>query len=166
MAKWLVGKRRWYLVLAVALVAVLVVVLVRVVDYELVGEHMYPEDTIHETSNVTVQGVVVSVEQNHKSYGFGIDLYHIFRFYIQLNITEVVWVGEDLADSSFFSIENDTIGGRNKVGIGYDNLDDPQISLGRVIECKGYYLLATESPYSSKITVAPSISGSYVKKSF
>jgi hypothetical protein len=163
MSKWFSGKRRWYLALAVAMVVVFVVVLVRVVDYELVGEHMYPEDAIYENSNVTVRGAITSIEQNHKAYGFGFDLYHIFRFYIVLNITEVVWVGEDLAASSLFSIENDAIGGRNKIGIGYDNIDDPQLSLGQVIECKGYCLLATDSPYSSRITVAPSVSGSYVE---
>ena len=158
MSKWLVGKRRWYLVLAVAVIVVIVVALARVVDYELVAEHMYPEDSIYENSNVTVRGIVTSIEQNYKSYGFGIDLYHIFRFYIRLNITEVVWVGEDVAGSFLFSA-----GSSNIVGIGCDSLGDPQFSVGQVVECRGFYLSSTDSPYSFKITVAPSVSGSYVE---
>jgi hypothetical protein len=107
--------------------------------------------------------MVTSIEQNHKSYGFGIDCYHIFRFYITLNITEIVWTSEDFAHSSLISIENDTIHDRNRVVIVYDNLDDPQLSIGQIVECKGYYLPALESPYSLRITVAPSISDSYLE---
>ncbi len=158
MATWLVGKRIWYLTFTVAVVVALMVILARVVDYELVAEHVYPEDAIYENSNVTLRGIVTSVEQNHKSYGFGIDLYHIFRFYIQLNVTEVVWVDEDLAGSFLIST-----GSGNIVGIGYDSLSDPQFSVGQVVECRGFYLASTDSPYSFIITVAPSVSGSYVE---
>jgi len=161
MVKWYSGKRRWYLVTAVAVIAVSAVVLALVINQELIGEHMYPQDAIHENSNVSVRGIVTSIEQNYKSYGFGIDCYHIFRFYIRLNITEIVWISEDFADSSLFSTESDTIHGSNIIVIGYDNLDDPQLSIGQIVECKGYYLPLTDSPYSFMITVAPSISDSY-----
>jgi hypothetical protein len=130
------------------------VVLAFAVHQELVGEHMYPQDAIYENSNVTVRGVVNSIEQNFKSYG--LEPYHIFRFYIRLNITEVVWVGEHGA-----SALSDASG--NVVGIGYDYLDDPQFSVGQVVECRGFYLPLLDSPYSSMITVAPSISGSYIE---
>jgi hypothetical protein len=155
MSKWFSGKRMWYLVLAVAMVVVFVVVLVRVVDYELVGEHMYPEDAIYENSNVTVRGIVTSVERNYRSQGY-MD-YHIFRFFIVLNITEVVWVGGYGAKSVFSD------GSRTVVGIGYDYLDDPQFSVGQVVECRGFYLPILESPYSYMMTVAPSVNGSYVE---
>ena len=156
MAKWFVGKRRWYLVIAVAVIVVAVVVLARAVDQELVGEHTYPQDAIYENSNVTVRGIVTSIEQNHKSYGFGIDCYHISRFYISMNITEVVWVGEHGA-----SALSDASG--NVVGIGYDYLDDPEFSVGQVVECRGFYLGVLDSPLSNMITVAPSVSGSYIE---
>jgi len=151
MVKWYSGKRKWYLAIAVAVIAVSAVVLARVFNQELISKHMYPQDTIHEDSNVSVRGIVTSVEQNYRSYGFGVDCYHIFRFYIRLNITEIVWISEDSA----------AIKDRNTIGIGYDNPDNPQLSIGQIVECKGYYLLATDSPYSSQITVAPSISESY-----
>lgn len=158
MTKWFVGKRRWYLVIAVAVIVLAVVVLARAVDQELVGEHTYPQDTVYENSNVTVRGIVTSIEENHKSYGFGIDCYHISRFYISLNITEVVWVGENLADSSRFSA-----GGSRRIGVGYDYLDDPEFSVGQVVECQGFYLGVLDSPLSNMITVAPSVSGSYIE---
>lgn len=158
LSKWLLGKRRWYLVIAVAVIAVSAVVLAFVLNQKSVSEHMYPQDTIYENSNVTVQGVVVSVEQNHKSLGLGSDSYHIFRFYIRLNITEVVWIDAQVAGSSVFS---DGCG--NIVGIGYDNLDDPQFSVEQAVACRGFYLPLLDSPYSSMITVAPSVSGSYLE---
>lgn len=156
--KWLVERRRWYLVMAVAVIVVSAVVLAFVLNQESVSEHMYPQDAIYENSNVTVQGVVVSAEQNHKSLGLGSDSYHIFRFYIKLNITEVVWVDVQVAGSSVFSDEHGNI-----VGIGYDNLDDPQFSVGQAVECRGYYRSLLESPFSSMITVAPTVSGSYLE---
>lgn len=153
MVKWYSGRRKWYLAIAVAVIAVSAVVLASVFNQELIGEHMYPQDTIHEDSNLYVRGVVTSIEENYKSYGLGPDCYHIFRFYIRLNITEIVWISEDSA----------AIKDRNAIGIGYDNLDDPQLFIGQIAECKGYYLLVTDSPYSFKITVAPSISESYLE---
>ena len=158
MSKWLAGRRRWYLVVAIAVIAVSAVVLAFVLSQESVNEHMYPQDAIYENSNVTVQGVVVSVEQNHKSLGLGSDSYHIFRFYIRLNITEVVWVDAQVAGSSVFSD-----GGGNIVGIAYDNSDDPQFSVGQAVECRGYYRPLLDSPFSSMITVAPTVSGSYTE---
>jgi len=155
------GKRKWSLVTAVAVIAVLIVVLALVINNELVTKHMYPQDTIHENSNVLVRGVVTSIEENYKSKGFvG---YHIFRFYITLNITGIAWINEDTADSTDFSTENKAIHGSNIVGIGYDNLDNPQLSIGQTVECKGFYLSITDSPYSFKIMVAPSISESYLE---
>jgi hypothetical protein len=119
---------------------------------------MYPQDAIYENSNVTVQGVVVSVEPNHKSLGLGSDSYHIFRSYIRLNITKVVWIDAQVAGSSVFSD-----GDGNIVGIGYDNSDDSQFSVGQAVECRGYYRSLLDSPFSSMITVAPSVSGSYTE---
>jgi hypothetical protein len=153
MVKWYSGKRKWYLAIVVAVIAVSAVVLALVINQELISKHMYPQDTIHENSNVSVRGIVTSIEQSYKSYGFGVDCYHIFRFYIRLNITEIVWTSMDSA----------AIKDRNTIGIGYDNLDNPQLSIGQIVEGKGYYLPLLDSPYSSQITVAPSISESYLE---
>lgn len=155
------GKRKWSLVAAVAIIAVIAVVLALVINNELVAKHMYPQDTIHENPNVLVRGVVTSIEENYKSKGYvG---YHIFRFYITLNITETAWINEDTADSPDFSTENKTIRGSNIICIGYDNLDNPQLSIGQTVECKGFYLSITDSPFSFTIIVAPSISESYLE---
>jgi hypothetical protein len=160
MVKWHLGKRKWSLVIAVAIIAVLAVVLALEINQELINKHMYPQDAIHQNSNLSVRGVVTSIEENHKSYGLG--SYHIFRLYIQLNITEIVWIREDLA-WIVSSTENNTINDRNSNGIGYDNLDNPQLLIGQIVECKGYYLSVTDTPYSFQITVAPSISESYLE---
>ena len=158
------GKRKWSLVTAVAVIAVLIVVLALVINNELVTKHMYPQDTIHENSNVLVRGVVTSIEENYKTQGMVPWDYHIFRFFITLNITELVWISpKDFVHPSIFSPENKTINGWNVIGIGYDNLDKPQLSKGQIAECKGYYLPTTDSSYSFKITVAPSISESYLE---
>jgi hypothetical protein len=146
--------RKRYLLITVAVIAVIAVVLAFVFNQESVNQHMYPQDAINESSNLAVRGLVTFIEENHKSSGMVIDKYHIFRFYIQLNITQVVWIGEN---SSVSVNVGDTI------NVGYDNLDTPQLSLGQNVECKGYYLSATDSPYSFIITVSPSIGESYLK---
>ena len=155
--------RKRFLLITIAAMAVSAVVLALVINQELTSKHMYQQDAINESSNLSVRGVVTSIEENHKSYGFGINSYHIFRFYIQLNITQIVWINDDLADWIVFSTDNNTINDWNTIGIGYDNLDNPQLFIGQTVECKGYYLSVTDTPYSFKITVAPSISESYLK---
>jgi hypothetical protein len=153
--------RKRYLLITVAVIAVLAVVLAFVVNQWLVSQHMYPQDAINESSNLAVRGIVTSIEQNHMTAGMEISSYHIFRLYIQLNITEVVWINKDSPDVS--STDNNTVLGSNRISVGYDNLDNPQLIIGQEIECKGFYFGATDSTYSFKITVSPSISESYLK---
>lgn len=160
MTHWQLGRRNGLFVVAIAVAAI--IVLAYVINQELISEHMYPRDTIHEDSNLWIRGTVTSIEENHKSQGLAINSYHIFRFYIQLNITEIVWIDNDLADLIVFSTENNTINNRNSIGIGYDNLNDLQLLIGQTVECKGYYLPVTDTPYSFIITVAPSVNGSYM----
>ena len=130
---------------------------------DVINQHMYPQDALHETSNLCVRGIVTSIEQNHKSQGMIIISYHIFRFYIHLNITEIVWVEEDYA-GLISPDDNNTVMGWNSIGVGYDNLDDPQLVIGQAVECKGHYMPATDSPWSFMLTVAPSINGSYLEQ--
>ncbi len=129
----------------------------------LIYSHMYPQDAVHENSNLAVIGIVTAVETNRRSDGFGFNSYHIFRFYIHLNITEVVWAEDGLTRWNAVSYADDTLNGWSSVIIGYDNLDTPSLSLGQNVECKGYYVPVTDTPYSFKITVSQSINGSYLK---
>jgi hypothetical protein len=147
------------MLITVAAIAVIAVVLAYAVNQWSVSQHMYPQDAIHESSNIAVRGVVTSVEENHKSFGMAVGSYHIFRFYIQLNITQVVWIDENSPDVSVSVVNvGDTI------GVGYDNLENPQFILGQNVKCKGYYFGATDSIYSFIITVSPSISESYLEQ--
>ena len=119
---------------------------------------------IHEDSNLTIKGVVTSIEENHKSEGYVAGSYHTFRFYIQLNITEVIWVADDHAEYIHISTDNNTVMGWDTIYVGYDNLDNPQLVIGQAVECKGYYEPRTDSEWSFKISVSPSISESYLEQ--
>ena len=143
-------------IIIIAATAALTVTVPFVVNQDVVSRHMYPQDAFHEDSNLAVRGVVTSIERNYKAWGWD---YHIYRFYFQLNITEVVWVSDDFWGSA----ENGTVYGESKIGIGYDNPDSPQLSVGQTVECKGAYVGVTDLPYSFKLTVSPSINGSYLK---
>jgi hypothetical protein len=147
--------------LAATAVIILTVLVAFAINQELVSKHMYPQDALHEDSNLTVRGIVTQVEENYKASGWD---YHIYRFYIQLNITEIVWIREDLAGWIAHSTEQKTINGYNSIGIGYDNLDNPHLAVGQNIECRGHYIPVTDLPGSFKITVAPSVNESYLKQ--
>ena len=154
--------RKRFLLITVAAIAVSILFLAFVINQELFSNHMYPQDALHETSNLSIKGIVTSIEQNHKTQGMVIDSYHIFRFYFQLNITEIVWVSEDY-HYLVSSTDNNTVFGNHIISAGYDNLDNPQLIIGQEIECKGFIFGATDSPYSFVLTVAPSVSESYLK---
>ena len=124
---------------------------------------MYPQDTIQASSNLAVEGVIISVEDNYRIDGFMAGSYHIFHAYIRLKITGVEWVDDDLTDWITVDYENNTVNGWSTIGIGYDNPDKPQLTVGQTVECKGYYVPHTDTPYSYIITVSPSISESYLK---
>jgi hypothetical protein len=156
-------KRKRLLLIAVPTLTVLAVVSALLINQAIISSHMYPQDSIHNSSNLSVKGIVTSIEKHYKGQGLAMDNYHIFRLYIRLNITEIVWVKEDLTDWIPISNENNTVNGWNNISIGYDNLDEPRLSVGQTIECKGYYVPVTDSPYSFKITISPSISESYLK---
>ena len=151
--------RRRVLLVAIATVAMLAVASAFALDYEL-SRHMYPQDALHQPSNLDLKGVVHSVEERYISHGFAPNSYHIFRWFITLNITEILWAGEDYLNSS---IVGDTFYWNTKISVGYDYLDKPQISIGQEIECRGFYLGVTDLPYSSILTVAPSVNGCYLK---
>lgn len=153
-------KRKWLLLAAVAALAV---VLPLAIFQLTLTSHMYPQDAIQESSNLSIKGVVMSIEENHKSDGMVMGSYHIFRSYIMVNITRIVWVEDDLAGWITVDKENNTLNGWDTIGIGYDNPEKPQLTVGQTIECKGYYVPHTDTPYSFKITISPSINESYLK---
>jgi hypothetical protein len=159
--------RKRFLIIAVALIAVLAAVLavsIHLMNQAENSSHMYPQSSFNESSNLSVKGVVTSIEENHKSEGYMVGSYHTFRLYIRLNITEVMWVAYDHAEYIHISTENNTVMGWDTICIGYDNLDNPQLVLGQAVECKGYYEPRTDFEWSFIITVSPSISESYLKQ--
>jgi len=158
--------RKRFLIVTIAIIAVLATV--SAVSIHLMNQaenssHMYPQSSFNESSNLSVKGVVTSIEENHKSEGYIVGSYHTFRFYIQLNITEVIWVADDHAEYIQVSTENNTVMGWDTIYVGYDNLDNPQLVVGQAVECKGYYEPRTDFEWSFRITVSPSISESYLK---
>lgn len=124
-------------------------------------EGMYPQVAIRpDDSNLTIRGVINSVEENHKAEGMG--AYHVFRYYLSANISEIVWTEDNLANWINDS-GNELLSVGKTVEIGYDYSDKPQLVIGQMIECKGFYQAVTDSPQSLRITIAPDISGSYLK---
>ena len=154
------GKRKWLIFVT----AIVLAVVLPLAGFQLlVSSHMYPQDAIQASSNLAVKGGIISVENNYKIEGFMAGSYHIFNSYIRLNITDIMWVDDDLADWITVNYENSTLNGWGTISIGYDNLDSPQLTVGQTLECKGYYVPHTDTPYSYIITVSPSISESYLK---
>lgn len=125
---------------------------------------MYPQDAFKESSNLSIQGVITSIEKNYKIDGFMQGSYHIFQSYIRLNITGIMWIDDNLSDWVTITYDNNTLDGWDTISIGYDNLDNPQLLVGQNIECKGYYVPLTDSPYSFQITISPNIAESYLKQ--
>ena len=156
-------RRKWWLLLLVAVLAT-VIILFSLLQVFFYG-HMYPQDARHVDSNLVVKGVITSIEQNKVSRGFAVNSYHIYRYYLVIDITEIVWAGEFVAETWGFSYENKTLNsfGESITSVGYDGLDEPNLQVGQTIECKGYYVPVTDTPYSFKLTIAPSINGSYLK---
>lgn len=150
-------KRRFWII--VALFAGLVVAGAFLLNQELVVKHMYPQDALYRDANLAVRGLVISVERNHVTSGLVASDYHIYRVFIQLNITKVLWTSEEYLNSS---VGGCVVFGSSIISVGYDYLDDPQLAVGQEIECRGFYLGVTDTAYSFVLTVAPSIDSSYL----
>ena len=155
MVKWHIGKRKWLLLIVVSIFA-----LVLTLAISMAVKPIYSQIEIRpDESNLSIKGVVNSVEENYKSEGWS--AYHVYRYYLKVNISEIVWIEDDLASWNSDS-ELLTVG--ENIAIGYDYLDKPQIAVGQMIECKGYYTQVTELPESIILTIAPAISESYLKQ--
>ena len=152
--------RKKPLLVAIAIIAVFVVIMAFAVNKEFLTRLIYPQSTLQENSNLTLKGVVTSIDRDYVSRGMVYTNYHIFRYFIRLNITEVVWTSEDYLNSS---IVGDTIFWDNSTSVGYDYLDSPQLAIGQEIECKGFYLGVTDLCFSFILTVGPSVNGSYLR---
>lgn len=158
MVNWQLGRHK--LILTVAILAVATVIGTFALASFFEDSYAQIAD-YQQNSNLQVKGIVTSIQTDHTS--LGLNGYHTFRYYISVNIVEVVWVHEDLASWISVSKENNTIDGGNMIFIGYDNPDNLQLAVGQSVECKGSYVPHTDSPFSYKITVAPNVSGSYLK---
>jgi hypothetical protein len=167
MAKRYLAKRKW---LFAGVAIVLIGVLLTVVAFEAsVSSHMYPQDSYNGKANLAAKGVVTSIQDNYKVDGMVMGSYHIFHSSIGFNVTEILWVDNYIADEKVpvyeigsTSVIYGSVYDLKFVSIGYDNLDKLQLSVGQTIECKGDYVAHTDSPYSFKINVSPSINGSYL----
>jgi hypothetical protein len=143
-----------------------VVLLVLVIGLEVIGilnylEGLHPQTPINQDdSNLLIKGEVASVSENHRSEGMG--SYHIYRYFISVNISEVVWAGDDL-ESWINDYGKEFISVGKTVGIGYDDIEEAQLFIGQTLEIKGHYEPRTDSPQSLIITVASAINGSYLK---
>jgi hypothetical protein len=147
------GKRKWLLLFVVALFAIVLTLAVSM--------FIYPQVDIRpDNSNLSIKGLVNSVQDNYKAEGWS--TYHEYRYYLKVNISEVVWEGDDL--SNWVSNGGkEVISVRKIVEVGYDFPDKPLIAVGQIIECKGDYTPITELPESLKLTISPAISESYLK---
>jgi hypothetical protein len=170
MAKRYLAKRKW---LFAGVAIVLIGVLLAVIAFEVsVSSHMYPQDSYNGKSNLEVKGVITSIQDNYRVEGMVMGSYHIFQSLIRINVTEILWVDNYLVDTKIpydsgtpgitYGFNSSSVYDMRFVGIGYDNLDKPHLLVGQTIECRGYYDPRTDSPYSFKITVSPSINGSYL----
>ena len=74
---------------------------------------MYPQDAIKGSSNLSVVGTVLSVENNHRRDGMVAGSYHIFSSYILLNVTGILRVDDYLSEWIPIVVENNTVNGRN-----------------------------------------------------
>jgi hypothetical protein len=121
----------------------------------------YPEVDIEpDDSNLAIRGLVLSVEENHRSEGWA--AYHVYRYYFSVNVSEVLWADSDMADYINGTYGESPLSVGHIVYVGYD-ADQASFAAGQTIECKGFYLAVTEHPQSSKLTIAPAITGSYLR---
>jgi len=164
----LLGKRKQRLIITVVLVVVVFGVALTW-RQESLAAHKYPRQAVYEDSNLLVRGVVLSIEKNYVCYGlgfqgwFGYSSYHSFRYYILLNITEVVWSSADLSEISG-SLWSNTFREGGIIGIGYDSeYDLLEVDVGQTVECKDYYFPITDTPCSHIITVMPTVTDSFLK---
>jgi len=102
-------------------------------------------------STLIVRGIVSSVVLNHT--GFGYVSYHTFPALITLNLTEAVWINDGVWDEKHRAV----------ITVGYDFPEVPNLTVGGSYEVSGFWLSITDSAYSYKLVVAPSIKDSYIK---
>jgi hypothetical protein len=155
-------KKKWLILLGIILaVTIIPLGLLQLFFFG----HMYPQNALHNESNLAIKGVITSIEENKVSQGMTPNSYHIYRYYLSVNITEITMADKFISETNGFSYENKTLNSfsGNMTYIGFDGFEAPNFTVGQAIECKGYYVPVTDSPYSFKLSIAPSITGSYLK---
>ncbi len=162
------------MLLSAIIIIVLAIIIAFVVNQQLIrlnqeetatqfNAHRYPQSSFTETSNLQIKAVITEVSENYTTQGMMLGNYHIYRYFLRVNITEIVWISQDYAKFMRVSIENKTIFDWNTISVGYDNLDNPQFLVGQNVECKGFYEPTTDSSWSLILTISPSITESYLK---
>lgn len=151
-------KRDWILVAFLTLILIIIVV-VSASIYRYLNP-LIPENWTREVdSNLTVQGIITKIELNHKSEGF--TTYHMFPAVVVINITQVVRVDEDFQTENI-RWNNTTWNGSPILTIAYDQPYSLNLQIGRLIECRGYYVSVTDSAYSFKLIISPHNNESYI----
>jgi hypothetical protein len=141
-------RKAVYVLLAIVIVASGSVIFMRVTN--VVHEQILATYNGGSTPNLILRGVITEVRFNYEvNDGY---FYHIFPAYIVMNVTEFVW------GSGYTSTPYETI------VVYYEKMDVPSLAVGQQVEVCGYFNPWREdSFYNDKLSVAPSISGSYVK---
>jgi hypothetical protein len=122
-------------------------------------------DLASRNASLTVRGIIKEVELNHISYGYvG---YHIFPALIILNVTEVVWMNDEVSWFLATEINNTFYNSFWKAGnprmIGYDLKEPLSLTQGDYVVASGYWVYTTDSAYSMTLVIAPNVNESYIK---
>jgi hypothetical protein len=141
-------RKAVYVLLAIVIVTSGSVIFVRVTN--VVHEQLLATYNGGSTPNLILRGVITEVRLNYEvNDGY---FYHIFPAYIVMNVTDFVW-----GSGSTSAPEKTAV-------VYYEKTDVPKLAVGQRVEVCGYFNPWMEdSFYNDKLSVTPSISGSYVK---
>jgi hypothetical protein len=141
-------RKAFYVLLAMVIVASVAVIFMRVTN--VVHEQILATYNGGSTPNLILRGIITDIRLNYEvNDGY---FYHIFPAYMVMNATEFVW------GSGYASAPGAT------VVVYYEKTDVPSLAIGQRVQVCGYLNPPMEdSFYGGKLSVAPSISGSYVK---
>ena len=141
-------RRSVYVLLAAVIVASGSVIFLR--ETNVVHEQILATYDGGCTPNLILRGMITEVRLNYEVNNDY--FYHIFPAYIVINDTEFVW------GSGYTSAPAAT------VVVYHEKTDVPSLTVGQRVEVCGYFNPPREdSFYEGKLSVTPSISGSYVK---
>jgi hypothetical protein len=148
-------RRAAYLILSAIIVMSGMLIILRATN---VLHEQQLENWSVSTVNLTVKATVSEIRYNHEvNTGYS---YHIFRAYLCINVTKLMWEGESKSNetSAAWYWQNRT------VVVGYDKINPPQLATGQQIEVNGYLCcLVEDSLYSGMLIVTPNMDEGYIR---